>query len=228
MRFTRVLDYTKDVKPSKTQIERQWALKGSMWHRRFVGAKDNERWQAMGLAQMQLLREHGMDHRSRLLDVGCGSLRLGVHAIPWLMPHHYIGVDISERLVRTGIKRELSRVRGWQFHKPRFVITDCFDLEDIERVDYAIAQSVFTHLGTRSIERCLQSVMPKVGGCFLASFNRGNDEPVADPVYPDMSTFSIASFERLARRVGCQCTYIGGWGIPQNKRGHQLMLRFER
>ena len=213
-------------------VERQWPLKGKQWHRHFVGSVGEKRWTAMGLAQLELLKKHGMTPSSTLLDVGCGSLRFGVHAIPFLEPGRYIGLDVAVRLIRMGIKLELSRVDGWCLRRPRFVVTDDFSLEDIgdEEVDFAIAQSVFTHLGPRSIERCLKSVMPRVKECFLASFNEGiryTTDP-GDPVYPHMVTYPKGYFMRLAKKLGITCTYIGAWGIPQNKKKAQMMLKFCR
>lgn len=228
-----LLDYSESLKHlQRTNAERQWPLQGRDWHRRFVGARDETMWQRMGLAQLQFLQDNGLNHKHFLLDVGCGSLRLGIHAIPFLMPYRYIGLDISERLVRCGIEQELLNVRGWQFHRPRFIIDDQFSLEDLghhAQIDYAIAQSVFTHVGPKKIKQCLHSIMPVIEKAFFASFNLGKQTIArGDPIYPEMVCYPVEFFQKAAELVGCKVEYIGDWGIRQNRRNNQMMLKFTR
>lgn len=223
-----LIDLSGPVTPkSRTTLEREWPLTGPKWHRHFVGAHSDVKWRAMGASQLAFLKAHGVRRTSTLLDVGCGSLRLGVHAIPWLDPGRYIGHDISERLVRTGIAEELSKVRGWMRKSPRFIISEHFDMADLgcEVIDTAIAQSVLTHLGPVGVEECIRNVAPRVK-VFYATFNLGKVDASSEPKYPDMTTYTVSFFSDVARRVGVSMTFIGKWGIPQNRRNEQLMLQF--
>lgn len=48
---------------------------------------------ALGLYQMQFMRDHGLKRTDRLLDFGCGAGRFGVRAIRYLDQGGYRGVD---------------------------------------------------------------------------------------------------------------------------------------
>jgi hypothetical protein len=54
-----------------------------------------------------LLTTLGLRQHHSLLDVGCGSLRIGRLLIPYLNRGKYFGVEPNEWLVQEGIKREL-------------------------------------------------------------------------------------------------------------------------
>ena len=49
-------------------------------HREFIGGMCDE----IGPLQIQFLERNGLTPHSTLLDIGCGSLRLGVHAAEYL------------------------------------------------------------------------------------------------------------------------------------------------
>ena len=51
-----------------------------MQHREYVGGM----WESIGRLQFDFLINQGMKPESILLDIACGCLRLGVHAIPYL------------------------------------------------------------------------------------------------------------------------------------------------
>ena len=48
---------------------------------------------ALGMYQMQFMRQHGLKPSHRLLDFGCGSGRFGVRAIQYLDESGYRGID---------------------------------------------------------------------------------------------------------------------------------------
>ena len=56
---------------------------------------------------MQALLAAGMTPEDTLLDIGCGALRLGHKAVPYLDPGHYWGTDASLALMRHGRLAEL-------------------------------------------------------------------------------------------------------------------------
>ena len=49
-------------------------------HRKIIGGL----WDEIGQLQFDYLRENGLTPQSRLLDIGCGSLRLGAKAVAYL------------------------------------------------------------------------------------------------------------------------------------------------
>jgi len=51
-----------------------------------------------------LVRRYGILPDDSCVDYGCGTLRVGVHAITYLSPHRYWGMDISELFLAEGLK----------------------------------------------------------------------------------------------------------------------------
>jgi SAM-dependent methyltransferase len=197
------------------------------WHRETVGGN----WDFMGEAQLRILESYGLRPHSLLLDVGCGSLRLGVKAIAFLEAGGYFGVDCHKELLDVGIKRELEPSEALRAKGPMFAINSNFDLSAFGETtfDMAIAQSVFTHLPPQDIELCLRSVMSRLGpdGVFLASYNAavGGWAAFGQP-YPEMTRYSPEMFASIASRLGIRVENVGQWGIPQNSRNEQLLLAF--
>ncbi len=110
-------------------------------HRDIVGG----RWNETGEAQMALLTGLGLQPHHHLLDIGCGSLRLGCKAVPFLDPGHYWGTDMSAALMQRGYETELADKTRLP---PAQLIEDAaFAFPGVpDRIDHAIAFAVFTHL----------------------------------------------------------------------------------
>lgn len=138
-------------------------------HRNAIGGM----WGEIGDLQFRYLVDDGLTPENKLLDIGCGCLRGGVHFIRYLEPGHYYGSDISQDLLDAGYDVELAKLnlQGRQPRQQLFSTAD-FDVSFVdEPVDAAIALSVFTHLPLNHIRLCLTrlaAVMRK-GGKFYAS-----------------------------------------------------------
>jgi SAM-dependent methyltransferase len=122
-------------------------------HRDIVGG----RWDETGRIQMAVLCDAGLQPHHRLLDIGCGSLRLGHLAVPFLDPGHYWGTDASLALMQRGYKVELTDKTRLP---PAQLIADSdFALPGVPaNIDYAIAFGVFTHLPAPALSACLRSL----------------------------------------------------------------------
>lgn len=122
-------------------------------HRDIVGG----RWDETGEAQMRLLLREGMQPHHRLLDIGCGSLRLGCRAVPYLEPGHYWGTDLSGALMRRGYDLELT---GKDRLPPAQLVEDAgFTFPGIpDTIDFALCFAVFTHLPAPVLSGALQRV----------------------------------------------------------------------
>src|SRR5919201_4626085 len=95
-----------------------------------------------------LLTTLGLRQHHSLLDVGCGSLRIGRLLIPYLNRGKYFGVEPAEWLVTEGIKQELGETVV-QTKRPTFFFTDSPETVVRAKVsfDFALAQSIFSHCG---------------------------------------------------------------------------------
>ncbi len=122
-------------------------------HRDIVGG----RWDETGRAQMQLLRDVGLQPHHHLLDIGAGSLRLGCKAVPYLDAGNYWATDASRALMLAGQTQELD--------DPARLPTDHL-VEDTgfafpaipDTITHAIAFAVFTHLPMNHLRVALLSL----------------------------------------------------------------------
>jgi len=140
------------------------------WHRHTIGSIPL--WEELGKLQFDYLVDHGLRPEHYLLDVGCGPLRGGLKFIPYLEPGHYFGVDKRADVIEESLRTELPQ-SGLAPRRPTVLAMGDFGFERLnQNFDYAIAQSVFTHLSLNSIIRCLVN-MDRVlvpGGQFFATF----------------------------------------------------------
>jgi hypothetical protein len=162
----------------RARVERQVAL-GK--HRSITGGK----WEFLGKLQLSFLVQNGMKPEHRLLDIGCGALRGGLHAVAYLEPAHYFGVDLNQSLIDAGYDREIGPA-GLAQKLPRanLACSGAFEFPWDGPFDFAIAQSLFTHLPFNFVRYCLARLAPKMrsGGRFFASYHAVPDD--GDPMQP--------------------------------------------
>lgn len=178
------------------------------WHHRaFVGQPG--RYDVAGASQFALLFLLGLREHHRLLDFGCGSLRLGRMAIPYLLPERYFGVEPEARLVESGFAEELgSDIRDLK--RPRFDHNTDWRVDAFgERFDFIIAQSVFSHAGAEPTAQALKAFAESLapGGLILANWLLGPEgygPPVESTewVYPDCVAFEPDRIVSLAAEAG--------------------------
>lgn len=130
------------------QLSREEIAQGR--HRDFVGGL----WDEVGALQFQFMKAAGLQPHHKLLDIGCGALRGGIHFIDYLRPGNYYGLDINASLLEAGRRElELANLTGKQEH---LLVNAEFAFGDFHATfDFALALSLFTHLDTNHILRCL-------------------------------------------------------------------------
>lgn len=138
-------------------------------HREIVGGF----WDEVGNLQFEFLKNRGVTPDNYVLDVGCGSFRVGVHLVDYLDAGHYYGIDLSTYLMDIGYRRELGSL-NLQHKLPRdnLSCTSSFEVEQFGvTFDTAFALSLFTHLPLNHIRLCLTrlATVVRVGGVFYAT-----------------------------------------------------------
>jgi len=153
-------------------------------HRKAIG----DMWEEIGNLQLDFLKNNGLKPSHFLLDVGCGSLRGGVRFIEYLESGHYFGIDINQSLLDSGYEVELKTVPGLTEKLPRTNLACVADFDASgfgQKFDFAIAQSVFSHLTFNRIRLCfenLQAVIAGGGKFFATYFHLPDDQPSGPPL----------------------------------------------
>jgi hypothetical protein len=193
-------------------------------HREYIGGH----WDEIGNLQFEFLKSKGLKPESYLLDIACGSLRLGVKAIPYLEPEHYLGIEKEPGLIAAGVEKELDQeVRAAK--RPRLVVSDAFAFNEFgQKADFAIAQSLFSHFPPELIHFCFKQLHPWLAddGAFFATYFEV-DKPRKNANKPhDHGYFAYTKSEMLAfgEANGFKAIYIGNWNHPRG----QVMVEYRK
>jgi SAM-dependent methyltransferase len=198
-------------------------------HRAYVGSK----WDEVGPLQLEFMIQNGLRKYHKFYDIGCGCLRAGVHFIKYLDPGNYFGIDMEQDLINIGIEQELGK-KLYNEKKPEFITSAEFEFKNFScSPDYAIAQSLFTHLTLKDIGKCLQRLKDVSNDChFFASFDEEDVTPkpksrqgLPNPPWSHSNLtfyYNFSDIAKCAKKTGWEATYLGEWGHPS----HQQMIFF--
>ncbi len=175
---------------------------GDNHYRAYVGpVKDYDLISAM---VMNLLTGAGVRAHHSVLDVGCGSLRIGRMLIPYLNTGNYIGVEPNKWLVMDGIRHETGR-DIIDMKRPHFIFSDSIATARLSNIDFAIAQSVFSHTSAFLFAQWLRELSAALAptGCLFATvITADQDSGEEGWVYPGCVSFSHQTIENLAKEAG--------------------------
>ncbi len=195
-------------------------------HRGFIGGM----WDDVGRLQFEVLKEHGLLPEHRLLDVGCGAMRGGVHFVPYLEPGHYCGLDANASLLEAA-QHELAQIdcldRG-----ARLIADSDFNVEKFgEKFHFALSVSVITHLYFNHIQIALSKVARVLlpGGRYFVTFFHAPHAACLEPVphepggvvtFFDHDPFhqSFEELDAMAKNAGLRAELIGDIGHPRDQR----------
>ena len=194
-------------------------------HRAYVGGAAPGIWFTLGKRQFHFLVSEGLRPHHRFLDIACGSLRLGQFLIPYLNPGRYYGLEAEPALVEAGLREELfydvAKIR-----RPRFGYGYDFNFGFVPGFEFAIAQSLFTHLNAADIALCLRNLADVAGpeSTLYFTFFEGSGAEANPEGGSDSHRnwrYSFADIDGIAAAAGWTATYIGDWG---HERG-QMMVK---
>lgn len=202
-------------------------------HRSMIGGL----WDEVGVLQFEFLKQAGLEPQHRLLDVGCGALRGGVHFARYLDAGHYCGIDANATLIDAA-KSELAAA-GLDDRGVRLIADADFRLDAFEqRFDFAVAVSLFTHLYFNHIQTCLSRVADVLapGGRFYATYFEAPDSAWLEPLphspgditscySADPFHQSFAELAALAATAGLEATNIGAFGHPRGQHMAEFRAR---
>lgn len=204
-------------------------------HRGFVGGL----WDEVGKLQFDYVANQGLSRDAKVLDIGCGCLRGGVHFIDYLDPGNYFGIDISESLLNAGFDTEVTAL-NLQHKLPRenLFCNSEFDASSFGiAFDVLIAQSVFTHLPWNHIKLCLTraATYTRVDGLFYATFFLCDDgvdwtepQPIVGEIFSkptsDPYHYTAQDLKSLVKELPWSVDVVGDWQHPRK----QSMVVFRR
>jgi len=189
---------------------------GNSHYRAYVGPPED--YDLIAAMTFNLLTTLGLRQHHSLLDVGCGSLRIGRLLIPYLNRGKYFGVEPNEWLVEEGIKRELGETLV-QIKRPTFVFSDLPETLAQAKVpfDFALAQSIFSHCGLDLIKGWLSAISRSLAqdGALVATFLPGDeDSPRTGWVYPECVNYRPAALKRAAAEANLRFEILD-WKHPR-------------
>jgi len=191
---------------------------GDRHYRAYVGPP--ERYDLVAAMQFNLLTHCGMREYHTLLDIGCGSLRLGRLAIPYLRPGNYYGLEPHAWLIDEAIEKECGRdlVR---IKQPQFRTDADFGLRRFGvKFDFLLAQSIFSHAAAAQIDCCLgeAAACMHAKSKFLATYFPGETDYEGQQwLYPACCTYTEATMIRFAETRNLVCTRLD-WHHPHGQR----------
>jgi homopolymeric O-antigen transport system ATP-binding protein len=190
-------------------------------------------WGHVGGWTFDFLRRQGLQPDHHVLDVGCGSLNVAVHLLPFLNEGRYWGLERDPIVVEAGLNIELPRA-GVLGDRGHYLINDKFQLEAIPQdLDFALASSVFAYLPFNSVAMCIAGVVRRLtpAGRFYATWFENPDPADFDPIvrpgggasYPDRTPYHypFEMIERVCGLVGATVERVAGETHP---RGESVLL----
>ena len=201
-------------------------------HRNYIGDK----WDEIGKLQFDFLINEGLKPHHKLIDIGCGSLRGGIHFIKYLDRFNYFGTDLNGDLIKLGIENELNDDLKNKINNDNFIVSENFNFNfEVDYFDYAIALSVFTHLRKNNILKCLENLNKKIDkGVFYSTFfiveNDYKDKPykqsndITSYPHKDPYHYTINEIEKIAIKANFECYEVKNFTHPRN----QKMIKFKK
>ena len=176
---------------------------GDRHYRAYIGPPDE--YDLVSAMSFNLLTACGLRQNHKLLDIGCGSLRLGRLLIPYLNTCNYIGLDPNKWLIDDGIRYEVGPSLI-ELRQPTFIHDSGLGSLDSEtKFDYVIAQSIFSHTAPDLLECWMADVAQRLAhdGVFFATVLEGDVEcDAVGWVYPDCVEYHLDTLSELAIKYG--------------------------
>jgi SAM-dependent methyltransferase len=185
----------------------------------------------VGRLSFDVLLREGLRPGSRVLDFGCGALRVGYWLMRFLEPGCYYGIEPNSAMLQVGLDRLLEPdvVARAQAH---FADNDDFDLSVFGvAFDYVLARSIWTHTSREQISTMLGSFAASSApaGMLLATYHPatrmvklGRRFPVLGVLATStaLGTFapSISRLSRSASRAG----YAGEQWVGRSHESDQV------
>lgn len=190
-----------------------------------------DRFGLVGRQTLKSLKAAGMRRSSKVLDVGCGVLRVGYWLVRLLEPDCYYGLDVNPKWIEAGLKHAIGEKLA-KAKRPRFDHNEAFDFSVFGvKFDYVIARSMFTHASPEQVGQAFDSFRDNSPdtGVMLVSYAPLKKDEAGEKVV-DVNKFGEWSWRRYGKTYLKQLAqerglFAGSFGKPFNG---QVWLRVSK
>jgi SAM-dependent methyltransferase len=146
------------IEVEKEKMRRLRKLRGDGIAKNVVDARVAD---ASGQRWLEFLVDRGLKRTDRVLEYGCGSLRLGKSVIEFLESGHYVGLDITDFFYLAGIENYLGQAL-LEARKPRFGVIGSEEHERIRRdfkFDVGFSTLALMHVPPAEMDEYFRNVL---------------------------------------------------------------------
>jgi len=173
---------------------------GETHYRAYVGPPED--YDLIAATTFNLLTTAGLRQHHKLIDIGCGSLRVGRLLIPYLNRGNYIGVEPNRWLVEEAIAKEIGTDMV-RIKRPNFIFASSLkSIDNSFNADFAVAQSIFSHASLNLIDDWLAGVAFHLAshGALFATYLKGEEDHQGRKwVYPGCVSYRTETLSNAAR-----------------------------
>jgi hypothetical protein len=208
--------------PDLTISDLQWLADHMISDHGFLGVP-RETFAQAGREQLIALLAEGLRPESKVLEFGCGCLRIAYWLVRFLDSEGYYGIEPARNRVDYGLTYLFTR-EELQIKRPRFDYNPVFNsLVFGTKFDFFLARSIWTHASKPQIKSTLDSFLRDAAphATFLASYfpARSADEDYAGTQWvgtshesdtPGVIRHSLSWIIEECRNRGLGCDEIAG------------------
>ena len=166
-------------------------------------------WEEHRRFQMEFAKSSGLRPESRLLEIGCGPLTLGLPVIAYLDANRYVGVDVRPNVLDLGWS-QIGKA-GLAPKNPRLIHSLSFGAEELgsERFDFIWSFSVLYHLTDALLNDCFAQIARRLvpGGGYFANLNV--EQPESEWLQFPFVRRTVAFYREAAERHRLVLTELG-------------------
>ncbi|GAA4573736.1 class I SAM-dependent methyltransferase [Planotetraspora kaengkrachanensis] len=182
-----------------------------------IGSHRRASWLRVGRMQFDYLVKHGLTPQDRVLDIGCGNLRLGWRLVEHLETGNYYGVDISPEILMAAA--DTVTEHGLQAKLPHLSLVKDLTFASLPDAHFTVihAHSVFSHNPIDVIDECLRHVgrILHPDGFFDFTFDR--TEKAEHHVLREDFYYRTETLIGLAEQHGLKAEFMGDWERSRHK-----------